>query len=128
MQARHRAAWRDNTYHDTLLVLGERQGFKDRPKERTGTSVYFLHAQGLRRVKIGFSRRPPARLSAIKRLIPPGFDLRLVGVIDGGRRTEQCIHERFSDHRISGEWFHDSILEDIHELIAEDRDWFGDAA
>jgi Meiotically up-regulated gene 113 len=70
--------------------------------------IYFVQAQELWRIKIGYSARDSfrARLSALQ----TGSAVRLVvlALQPGSRHREQKLHRRFSKWRIDGEWFHPS--------------------
>lgn len=125
--ARRTSRWKDRTFGQVCRVI-EGQEDVESPESRSGESVYFLHLEEARRVKIGTSRSPGAR---VKRLISEqpelrGFELNLIGTVDGGRIVERLLHERFAEHRIGGEWFSDRVLPDVRGLIEEDRRWFGE--
>lgn len=65
--------------------------------------VYFVQRGADGPVKIGYSKNPKGRLSALQTGIPEA--LQMLGVIPGGKSEEQSLHEEFHDARISGEWF-----------------------
>ncbi|MGH3499336.1 MAG: GIY-YIG nuclease family protein [Nocardioidaceae bacterium] len=70
-------------------------------------AVYFIQSVDGGPIKIGVSRDPVARLASIQLMSP--MRLRIIGVIpEGGRRTEQQLHERFASGRLHGEWFRPS--------------------
>ena len=64
--------------------------------------VYFIR-NGHGSVKIGVTAKPESRAYALMQ----GSDtpLELVRTVEGGRRSEAWFHERFSEHRLHGEWF-----------------------
>lgn len=64
--------------------------------------VYFAQDE-LTRVKIGYSRNVARRLSGLQ--VGQASPLRLIRTVDGGAATERWLHRRFSEHRLSGEWF-----------------------
>lgn len=66
-------------------------------------SVYFVERSNDRAIKIGFSFDPFSRLDGLART--QDGDLKLLGIVDGGRPEEQAFHQRFSDCRLKGEWF-----------------------
>lgn len=63
-------------------------------------------------VKIGYSRQPARRLSAIRHSSGEG-QTTIIRVIDGGRPTERWLHRRFAAYRRTGEWFefHPEMME-----------------
>lgn len=115
---------RDATYYTALDELEPRDD--DDGKQRSGSYVYFAHSPTIRRVKIGLTRHDPARrVERLRHSLPVVKDLALVGAIDGGRVVEKLVHERFAAARKGGEWFDDSILGDVAQLVREDAEWFG---
>lgn len=72
-------------------------------------SVYLIHAPVTRRVKIGRSRQVYKRFSSIRTM--SGTDVELVAVLPG--EDELHLHKRFADRRITGEWFDESVLDDL---------------
>lgn len=67
--------------------------------------VYFIQ-RGDGPIKIGYSKNPKGRLSALQTGIPER--LTLLGVVPGGKAREQELHREFGRTRIQGEWFHPS--------------------
>jgi hypothetical protein len=67
-----------------------------------GARVYFIGTAD-RRVKIGWSYNPQARLQSLQVASP--LQLRLLRTIRGGPRQEQMLHEFYADERLHGEWF-----------------------
>ena len=70
--------------------------------------IYFLQAEAIGRIKIGYCRRGnlKKRLQALRGACP--VPLHLLATISGSLRTEQRLHERFSEDRRHGEWFRPS--------------------
>ena len=73
-------------------------------------SIYFVLHEGTGHVKIGYSDSVKKRISQLQTGNPE--KLRLLRVIDGGPKTEQWLHKRFSGFNVRGEWFafHDEML------------------
>jgi hypothetical protein len=69
-------------------------------------------------IKIGVTRDPTQRVAAMRTARP---DIKLFGDIPGDRYAEAALHRRFSQERISGEWFHFSseIELAINELLSK---------
>jgi hypothetical protein len=77
-------------------------------------SVYFITARSVGRVKIGYSDKPRSRVLWISANSP--VEVALEATIDGGIDMEAGLHQRFSAHRVKGEWF--ALCPEIEELIA----------
>lgn len=73
------------------------------------SSVYLIHAPDTGRVKIGQSRQVYKRFSHIR--AHSGADVELVAVLQDA--DERDLHKRFADRRIVGEWFDESVLDDL---------------
>lgn len=66
--------------------------------------VYFVQAEGLGCIKIGFTDgRVADRLRSLQTACPAR--LKTLGVMQGTASTERGLHRRFAHLRISGEWF-----------------------
>jgi len=69
--------------------------------------VYFFRHIGLTPVKIGYSTHesPIKRFEQFKTYAPYGSEL--IGFIRtyDAKKLETILHERFSAHRLGGEWF-----------------------
>lgn len=68
--------------------------------------IYFLRANGLDMVKIGYTRDSDSLQSRIQTLqtgVP--WKLELLRVIEGEQALEGVLHQFFSDRRHNGEWF-----------------------
>jgi len=81
-------------------------------------------------IKIGTSCRLPRRLGLLA--ADAGEDLRVLGVLDGGRAEEQAMHQRFARLRLANasgrpsEWFRDDP--GLRAFIAEhSMPWEADA-
>jgi hypothetical protein len=77
--------------------------------------VYVVHAPTARLVKIGTALNPEKRVQTLRRMSP--VPLELVGISTGGPKLEAQLHERFSNRRSHGEWFADSVLDEIGWLF-----------
>jgi hypothetical protein len=71
-------------------------------------SVYLIANPTAQLFKIGFSRDP------VKRRKSFGGGTRLAATGPGGPKREAELHEKFSEHRVGGEWFQlsGSLLDD----------------
>jgi T5orf172 domain len=80
-------------------------------------SVYFIRAGLDGDVKIGTSIDPLKRLYSLQ--TSHTMRLRIIRLVEGGRKEEQEIHRRFSAHRKAREWFafSDEILAPAPGLI-----------
>lgn len=69
-------------------------------------SVYFVQAQGLEPVKIGYANAGGVRDRL--RALQTGSPVRLLlkSVIEGEQDLERELHRRFAKLRLHGEWFH----------------------
>ena len=113
-------AW-DPTGTPTLRYVGPTRGWYVAPRwsdlESFDTetpsdpfsSVYLIHAPETGRVKIGRSRQVYKRFSHIRTMA--GTTVELIAVIPDG--NERQLHERFAARRIVGEWFDESVLDDL---------------
>ncbi len=63
--------------------------------------IYFIQGQETKRIKIGISVDPKARLSGLSASEP----LTLLKAIPGNAKEEKELHKRFEPFRIHGEWF-----------------------
>src|ERR1700677_3407210 len=90
--------------------------------------IYFIHDQTSRTIKIGCAWDVQRRLSTLQ--ISTSNRLVLLGTIGGTKRTERKVHELVYRHCapkldenggrrlcVSGEWFDDSILPFVTELM-----------
>jgi hypothetical protein len=73
--------------------------------------VYFIQGVDGGPVKIGVALNPEKRFRTIQSCSP--VLLCLLRTIPARANTEKELHERFADRRLHGEWFEDSILEDL---------------
>jgi hypothetical protein len=73
--------------------------------------VYVIHAPEAGRVKIGTSKHPLRRLADLQ--VANSHRLVLVRVLP--LASEEEMHTRFKSRRVRGEWFDDSILDEIPE-------------
>lgn len=70
-------------------------------RQRKTHLVYFIFCAGF--VKIGTTSALKRRLSNMQ--IGAPWQTRVVGVVAGGRATEQFLHYVYREHSIGGEWF-----------------------
>jgi len=75
--------------------------------------VYFVAAPG--RIKVGFTRKPERRLTALRRADME--ELTVIAIIDGERALEKKLHAILAEHQLRGEWFKD--CERVREIITE---------
>ena len=64
--------------------------------------VYFI-GNNNGQVKIGYSKNPASRLSALQTASP--YPLKILALKSGGTEVEADLHKRFSESRLEGEWF-----------------------
>lgn len=78
--------------------------------------VYFLKAEGVPRIKIGFSQDMQKRLRDIQGCCP--VKLTVLKVVKADYKTEQALLALFAEHCVHGEWFdaHKSLLAFIDRL------------
>jgi hypothetical protein len=69
-----------------------------------GSSIYFVAVPGF--IKIGWSRTWERRVAALQTSNPETVELLLV--IEREKAFEKVLHQRFAEHRASGEWFQDN--------------------
>ena len=65
--------------------------------------IYFILAEEVNRVKIGFANKPGMRLSKLQTDSP--CIVKPLAYIEGDVAAERELHERFASLRIRGEWF-----------------------
>ena len=85
-------------------------------KQRKTHVVYFVFCAGF--VKIGTTSSLKKRMSAIQMCAP--WQTRVVGIVPGGRSTEQFLHYVYKEHAIGGEWFR--LGDDMRQAILEMAD------
>lgn len=81
--------------------------------------VYFITCALTERTKIGYSKTPHARLTAIQANSPSKLNLTLV--IPGAKDIEGYLHSVFALHRKHGEWFELGV--DEVEIVKEIYRW-----
>lgn len=84
-------------------------------------NVYFVREEN-GPVKIGWGAKPRRRMAAMQSGNPRR--LHLLAYFPATRSVERDLHERFSDLRLSGEWFqpHPALLDYIDTLGIPDED------
>lgn len=90
------------------------QGEMETPKRERKEYVYFLESSDGTAVKIGFSTNIPLRIQALK---PKHPGIKLIGTMPGGYHKEHALHRKFSEYRLSGEWF--ATAEPVRKFIAK---------
>lgn len=66
--------------------------------------IYFIQAQGIGHIKIGFTDGDPlVRMSQLQPSSP--VPLVLMATTSGTQEVEKQLHKRFAEHRVRGEWF-----------------------
>lgn len=70
---------------------------------RSGKGWIYLIYDGGWSYKIGFARNPEKRLAELQ--TAHAEQLRIVGVLEGTKRTEGELHELFASDHVRGEWF-----------------------
>lgn len=79
-------------------------------------TVYFAQTRiDATKVKIGFTSDLDARLSNLSVSVPGGVVI--LATLDGGKETEDFLHDKFAEHRIGGEWF--EFAEPIRDFIRD---------
>lgn len=86
------------------MAVPTTSGRPDKFEREASSRVYFIEAVGLDLIKIGYAFDLQKRFTAMMTASPA--PLSLLGVMPGGPRREMEIHDRLSDHRAHGEWFH----------------------
>lgn len=83
-----------------------------------GSVVYFVVAESVDRVKIGFAQASNFRdrMSALQTGSP--VQLRVARVIAGSRNEEKALHRRWKHAAVGGEWFVWSVIRDEAESLA----------
>lgn len=94
-----------NELYDVPLIQGQKR------------KVYFVQSVNGGPIKIGCALDPASRLETLQTSYPE--PLKLLAVTDGGFELERKLHEKFSDHRVHGEWFLPApeLVEYIQSLI-----------
>ena len=82
-------------------------------RRRARPVVYFVLAPSVGLVKIGRTKFIKDRFFSLQMQSP--VPLELLKTVRGGPLDERQMHERFSQHRVHGEWFH-YVLE-IQEFV-----------
>lgn len=67
--------------------------------------IYFVQAEEHGFIKIGTTSNMRKRYDQLKKSV--GWDLTLLGMMEGGFNEEQAIHRRFTAFRAVGEWYND---------------------
>lgn len=83
----------------------------------TESTVYFVYAREVKRIKIGVTRDIDKRMSSFRTAIPCTLDL--MATCGGGRQREMALHKQFAGARVQGEWFNATpeLISFVHSLI-----------
>ena len=91
--------------------------------------VYFLHAVGTDRYKIGLTNDIDRRLKELNGK-QAAFEVKLLWsiAVSDMRAAESWLHDKFSDRRVHGEWFQfdDDELSQVRELYIDAGNHFGE--
>lgn len=92
------------------------------PRDNRG-AVYFLAAESVDRVKVGFTRD---RKTIVKRMSALAYSspvtVTLMKVIAGSMQGERWLHAKWAEHRHHGEWFTLSAIRADIEALESVRD------
>lgn len=75
--------------------------------------IYFMLAEEMASLKIGYAENPQSRLSKLRTDCP--CEVRLLAVMEGDTAQEKALHERFHVYRRRGEWF--SYTSDLRAFV-----------
>jgi hypothetical protein len=73
-------------------------------------SVYFMYSEDAHCVKIGISKNPKQRLTAVQTGFPHKLEIIKTQETDDARKLERELHKALADFRLHGEWFSDDVL------------------
>lgn len=93
--------------NDNANIRTDSAAVKRLPTKANGKAeclVYFI-GDGNGCIKIGKSTSPSRRLASLQTAHPRRLEL--IATMPGGAYMEGRLHEKFADHRLSGEWFKD---------------------
>lgn len=81
--------------------------------------IYFVQAETIGHIKIGWTGNLPDRLKSLRTSSP--VPLRLLGAIWAEMEIERVLHGAFKEDRVCGEWFkpHALLLEYIRDHAAK---------
>lgn len=75
--------------------------------------TYFVGSREQEVVKIGVTTRLKSRMSALRNSSP--IPIKLFAVAFGSSDIEPCLHDRFAESRLHGEWF--KLTDEINDCI-----------
>jgi hypothetical protein len=78
-------------------------------------ALYIIQAECGGPIKVGIAQNPQARVIELQTGNP--YPLRVIAEFDESANLEKVIHRQFADFRLSGEWFHESALNQIIKSI-----------
>lgn len=90
---------------------------------RENPCVYFIHCDYLKLIKIGVSINIDCRIKNIQHGFP--YDLNLIGYINipilnrvmNKGTLETIMHKKFKKERVKFEWFRDSIMKEVIQIL-----------
>jgi hypothetical protein len=83
-------------------ALGAWDYWKERLTSQA-TYVYFVQAEGLPEVKIGYATNPITRLAELQ--CGNAHNLEIVALLLGSKATERTFHTYWREAKVRGEWF-----------------------
>ena len=99
--------WKQTTAYNRFGAAGRgagrKKGQKVKRKKGNRGRVYFIQNPDTKRVRIGYTTRPLARLAEHQG--GHDCDLDFLAIIDGTPKTEKALHEKFKKHRKRGSWY-----------------------
>lgn len=115
----HIADWRQDWVNGTptLRYVGTSEGWYVAPPcegepDEEGEVVYVVHAREVGKVKIGRTNDLRRRLSGLQTGSPVHLEvIRVYTSVDGV--SEGSLHDKFARYRLHGEWFDDSVLDEL---------------
>lgn len=79
-------------------------------------TVYFAQTRiDPTKVKIGFTSNVEARRANMSVSVPGGISI--MATIEGGKETEQYLHEKFAAFNVGGEWF--TLSDEVSDFIRD---------
>lgn len=111
---------KDRRQNARAIATGSTGGIR---RSAPKSMIYFIAADEVARVKIGWSIDPVSRLKELQTGCPVA--LRIVAAVPGTYSMEQQLHVDFAKFRSHGEWFAmvPEILHRIAEMLASGGGW-----
>lgn len=90
--------------------------YRKENKNKGESVVYFIYANFVELVKIGFTSHIKRRIKTLNRMSP--IDLVILKTIKGSLELERKIHDKFKMFRVKGEWFeYNNIIKKFIERL-----------